>query len=174
MPVQEGDIVKGVVSDITHFGAFVKLETGDKGLIHISEIADTYVRNVSDYLMVNDEVTVKVIAVKDRGKIDLSIRRLTEGEGKPPAQQPTGSGPPRPASRPPARPPARPPGRPPARPSGRPPARPSHRQQASSPPRVGRGGEAFEDKLTSFLKKSSEKLSDVKKRSEKRSRGRRK
>ncbi|MDP7421088.1 MAG: S1 RNA-binding domain-containing protein [bacterium] len=163
MSVQEGDKVKGVVSDVTHFGAFVKLETGEKGLIHISEIANSYVKNVSDHLKIGDEVTVKVIAIKDRGKIDLSIRRLNE-EGTPVPRGPQGRGPQsqRPQSRgPQSRGPQS------RGPQGRKPFSRGSQSQSFS-------GDNFEDKLSFFMKKSQEKLSDAKKRKEKRSRGRRK
>tara|TARA_Y100000031_G_C8175331_1_gene363809 strand:+ start:98 stop:574 length:477 start_codon:yes stop_codon:yes gene_type:complete len=158
MSVQEGDKVKGVVSDVTHFGAFVKLETGEKGLIHISEIANSYVKNVSDHLKIGDEVTVKVIAIKDRGKIDLSIRRLNE-EGTPVPRGPQGRGPQ--AQRPQSRGPQS------RGPQGRKPFSRGSQSQSFS-------GDNFEDKLSFFMKKSQEKLSDAKKRKEKRSRGRRK
>lgn len=75
MSVEVGSIVEGVVTGITHFGAFVKLPGGITGLVHISEIDDTYVRDVKDHLKDNDKVKVKVISVDPKGKIGLSIKR---------------------------------------------------------------------------------------------------
>lgn len=69
-----GAILEGKVTGITHFGAFVELEGGKTGLVHISEVADTYVKDVKDYLKENDVVKVKVIAVEN-GKIGLSIKQ---------------------------------------------------------------------------------------------------
>ncbi|MEW6048555.1 MAG: S1 RNA-binding domain-containing protein [Bacillota bacterium] len=75
MAVEVGSIIEGKVTGITHFGAFVELPDGETGLVHISEIADTYVRDVRDYLTENQVVKVKVINVAD-GKIGLSIRQV--------------------------------------------------------------------------------------------------
>lgn len=75
MALEVGAIVSGLVTGITHFGAFVELETGQTGLVHISEVADAYVKDINDYLKINDRITVKVINVDGRGKIGLSIRQ---------------------------------------------------------------------------------------------------
>ncbi|HEY8486619.1 MAG TPA: S1 RNA-binding domain-containing protein [Limnochordales bacterium] len=75
MALEVGSIVEGKVTGITHFGAFVQLPDGNTGLVHISEIADTYVRDVRDYLTENQVVKVKVIHIQD-GKIGLSIRQV--------------------------------------------------------------------------------------------------
>ena len=63
---------------ITPYGAFLQLEGGKVGLVHISEIDRNYVRNVEDYLHVNDNVQAKVVAIKEDGKIDLSIKALQD------------------------------------------------------------------------------------------------
>ena len=57
------------------YGAFVQLESGETGLVHISEIDRNFVRDVSDHLRETDKVTVKVVGIKDGGKIDLSIKQ---------------------------------------------------------------------------------------------------
>ena len=86
MSIQVGSVVEGVVTGITNFGAFVELPGGKVGLIHISEVADVYVRDVKDFLKEKDKVKVKVLSVDDRGKIGLSIKQLQEpGARKPPA-----------------------------------------------------------------------------------------
>lgn len=75
MPSLEvGSIVEGRVTGITHFGAFVELAGGQTGLVHISEVADTYVKDVKDYLKENDVVRVKILSVEG-GKIGLSIKQ---------------------------------------------------------------------------------------------------
>lgn len=74
MAAEIGAIVKGKVTGITKFGAFVEMDGGGTGLCHISEVADGYVKDVNDFLVNNQEVTVKVIGDKD-GKISLSIRQ---------------------------------------------------------------------------------------------------
>lgn len=76
MPVEVGDIVEGKVTGITNFGAFVELPEGQTGLVHISEIAEVYVKDVRDFLKQNDPVKVKVISVEPRGKIGLSIKQV--------------------------------------------------------------------------------------------------
>ncbi len=74
--IEVGAIVEGTVTGITNFGAFVELPGGKVGLIHISEIADVYVRDVKDYVKEQDKIKVKVLSVDDRGKIGLSLRQL--------------------------------------------------------------------------------------------------
>jgi len=81
MPVEVGSILQGVVTGITNFGAFVQLPGGETGLVHISEIAEVYVRDINDFLKPNDRVNVKVISVDPRGKIGLSIKRASPSAG---------------------------------------------------------------------------------------------
>src|SRR5699024_1155134 len=75
MSIEVGSKLQGKVTGITHFGAFVELEKGPTGLVHISEVADNYVKDINDYLSIGDEVKVKVINVEKDGKIGLSIRK---------------------------------------------------------------------------------------------------
>ncbi|MHB1043329.1 MAG: S1 RNA-binding domain-containing protein [Eubacteriales bacterium] len=75
MPIEVGSVLEGVVSGITNFGAFIELPGGETGLVHISEIAGVYVKDVNDFLKTNDKVTVKVISVDPKGKIGLSIKQ---------------------------------------------------------------------------------------------------
>lgn len=75
MALEVGAIVSGLVTGITNFGAFVELETGQTGLVHISEVADAYVKDINDYLKMGERIRVKVINVDGRGKIGLSIRQ---------------------------------------------------------------------------------------------------
>ena len=78
--IEVNDIVEGSVVGITKFGAFIELEDGKKGLIHISERSNQFVKDLNDFLKVNDKVKAKVIHISDDGKIDLSIKRLNEDE----------------------------------------------------------------------------------------------
>ncbi len=70
--------MEATVQRITPYGAFLQLEDGKVGLVHISEIDRNYVRNVEDHLHLNDRVQVKVVAIKEDGKIDLSIKALQD------------------------------------------------------------------------------------------------
>lgn len=78
MSIEVGSTLEGKVTGITKFGAFVELPTGDTGLVHISEVANTYVKDISNFLKEDDTVKVKVIKVGDDGKIGLSIKQLTD------------------------------------------------------------------------------------------------
>ncbi len=77
MAIAVGNIVEGVVTGITKFGAFVELPGGVTGLVHISEVADAYVNDVKDYLKDRDRVRVKVINIDAQGKIGLSIKQAS-------------------------------------------------------------------------------------------------
>ena len=129
-----GSVVEGKVTGITKFGAFVSLPEGKSGLVHISEIAYTYVNDVKDYLQEGQEVKVKVIGIDDSGRINLSIKK---------AQDP----PPRPAGGPPRQAGGRPGG-------GRPMGFTGQRKPAEPA--------TFEDKLKQFMTASDSKLSEMK------------
>lgn len=74
MTLSVGDIVSGKVVNITNFGAFIEIECGQNGLVHISEISNDYVENVSDVLKKGQEVKAKVLS-NDNGKLSLSIKQ---------------------------------------------------------------------------------------------------
>ncbi len=78
MELTVGSIVDGKVTGIMKFGAFVSLPEGRSGLVHISEIAYTYVNEVSDFLKVGQEVRVKIIGIDENGRINLSIKKTQE------------------------------------------------------------------------------------------------
>ena len=78
MSIEVGSVLDGVVSGITNFGAFIELPEGKTGLVHISEVADEYVKDVHDFLAEKDKVKVKVVAIDEKGKIGLSIKQLQE------------------------------------------------------------------------------------------------
>lgn len=70
-----GEIFEGKITGITKFGAFVSLPDGNNGLVHISEIANTYVNDVHDHVSEGQSVKVKVIGINETGKINLSIKK---------------------------------------------------------------------------------------------------
>lgn len=71
-------MIDGTVERITPYGAFLKLEDGRLGLVHISEIDRNYVKDVHEHLREGDVVQAKVRAIKEDGKIDLSIKALQD------------------------------------------------------------------------------------------------
>jgi S1 RNA binding domain protein len=78
MLVEVGKIVEGKVSGITNFGAFIQLPDGKTGLVHISEVAEEYVKDINAHIKENQMVKVKVISVDNNGKISLSIKKAVE------------------------------------------------------------------------------------------------
>ena len=80
MLVEVGKIVEGKVSGITNFGAFVQLPGGKIGLVHISEIAEEYVKDVKAHLKENQSIKVKVLSVDESGKISLSIKKAQDSK----------------------------------------------------------------------------------------------
>lgn len=83
MSIEVNSKLQGKVTGITNFGAFIELPNGATGLVHISEVADSYVKDINEHLKVGDAVEVKVMSVEGDGKIGLSIRRA-----KPEAERP--------------------------------------------------------------------------------------
>ncbi len=82
MPLKQGTTVEGKVKSVAPFGAFVELEGGSVGLVHISEVSLDYVQNINDYLKPGDIVKVRVVSVDEKGKINLSIKKVLEEEKK--------------------------------------------------------------------------------------------
>ncbi|MFQ6090096.1 MAG: S1 RNA-binding domain-containing protein [Candidatus Bipolaricaulia bacterium] len=80
MEFNVGDVVQGEVVSIKPYGAFLELENGEIGMIHISEIAEEYVSDIANYLAVGEEVMVKVIGENTEGKPNLSLKQLTPEE----------------------------------------------------------------------------------------------
>ena len=133
MEYEVGAVLEGKVTSITKFGAFVALEGGRSGLVHISEIANTYVNDVHDFLQEGQTVKVKLLAIKD-GKLDLSIKKAMPAPERPQRTFQPRQTAPRPAA---------------ARPAA---------QAASTAPS---GDTAFEDKLKQFLSSSERKMADL-------------
>lgn len=82
MSIEVGSKLQGKVTGITNFGAFVELPSGTTGLVHISEVAENYVKDINEFLKVGDEVEVKVINIEKDGKIGLSIKKAKENYGQ--------------------------------------------------------------------------------------------
>ncbi len=81
MQIEEGSVLRGKITGIAPFGAFVELENGKNGLVHISEVASTFVDDISKHLTVGQSVKVKVMTVDEKGKISLSIKRALDDGG---------------------------------------------------------------------------------------------
>ena len=78
MQLTVGDIVEGKVTGITNFGVFVDIGEGKSGMVHISEVAQTFVSQISDFVKQGDIVKAKVLSVSDEGKISLSMKKVEE------------------------------------------------------------------------------------------------
>ncbi len=140
MQLEVGEIFEGKVTGITKFGAFVAMPDGRNGLVHISEIANTYVNEVSEFVKEGETVKVKVIGIGEGGKVNLSIKQT---QPAPPRQF-------RPRS-------AEGGERPPQHRTA-PPKREAPRGQVSGPT----GDSSFEDKLKEFMKQSDSRIADNK------------
>ena len=145
MSIEVGNILEGVVTGITKFGAFVELPGGKVGLVHISEVADVYVKDVNDFLKEKDKVKVKVLSVDEQGKIGLSIKQLQEkkSEEKNVHSEQSGNY-----------------------------HRPTPRKQFNNDFRRNNNSVSFEDKLSKFLKDSDEKLTDLRRKTDSKRGGR--
>ena len=143
MALEVGTVAEGIVSGITNFGAFITLPGNVVGLVHISEVADAYVKDVKDYLKEQDKVLVKVINIDPKGKIGLSIKQAkTHTPGEPIAAGPVVRKERAPVKT--------------AAPSGGRPANQFPRSAGFMPPRSV-APETFEEKLSKFIKESDQK-----------------
>lgn len=97
MSLEVGSILEGKVTGITKFGAFVALEEGKSGMVHISEVATTFVSNIQDFISEGQEVRVKIIGIDEVGRINLSIKKALDpnaaGEQRQPRAQQSGANP---------------------------------------------------------------------------------
>jgi len=80
MQLKVGDIVEGKITGITNFGVFADIGDGKSGMVHISEVARTYVNDIREHVKENDTVKMKVLSIGEDGKISLSIKRAMEPE----------------------------------------------------------------------------------------------
>lgn len=145
--IEVGAVLEGKVTGITKFGAFVALPGGKSGLVHISEVANTYVNDVHDFLADGQTVKVRVLSVSPEGKIALSVKRAEERPA--PAGAPQRSAP-------------------------RPAPQPDRFDAAARYTPTPSGDQNFEDKLKQFMQDASSRISGNKLfEQQKRSRGRR-
>ena len=86
MQVEVGAVLEGKVTGITKFGAFVDLGEGKTGMVHISEVASTYVKEIRDFITEGQTVKVKVLTVGEDGKISLSIKKAAPPAPRQPRQ----------------------------------------------------------------------------------------
>ena len=154
MQIEVGSILEGRVTGITKFGAFVDLGEGKSGMVHISEISNTYVENVSDFLSEGDQVKVKVIGINENGKISLSIKKLSEDPERTSKKSSKGQKERRSGD---------------TRQNRKPPVRPAAKSRNSPGDFVWQKSEAptsFEDMMSKFKQTSDEKISSLKRGSE--------
>ena len=91
MQLEVGQIYEGKVTGITKFGAFVSFENGQTGMVHISEVAPTFVNEIKDFVTEGQTVKVKVLAISEEGKISLSIKKaLPEDQQRRPQRRQEG------------------------------------------------------------------------------------
>lgn len=78
MQLETGKIYEGKVKGITKYGAFVEIAEGVTGMVHISEISNSFVNEIRDHLTENQVVKVKVLGTNEAGKISLSIKKASD------------------------------------------------------------------------------------------------
>lgn len=76
--LEVGAIVEGKVTGLTAFGAFVSLPEGKNGMVHISEVSNSFVKDIKDFLKEGQDVKVKIVNITDEGKISLSIKKAED------------------------------------------------------------------------------------------------
>ncbi len=138
MTLEIGTTVDGTIVKLAEYGAIVRLAGGKTGLIHISEVADTFVRDIKDYYKERDRVRVKILSVNSKGRYQLTTKGIEQ-----PAPEP-----------PPVRQPRKPVERIPE------PVYLGPEEYSARRPRSEVG--SFEDRLSSFLKDSDDRLLDLK------------
>ncbi len=155
MQAQVGAILEGKVTGLTDFGAFVELENGSTGMVHISEVSSTFVKNIRDHLQVNQTVKVKVLSIGENGRINLSIKKVEEQTGSAPTEKRSFSADRQSFSA----------SRPPQRPHSTRRSAPANVWQGSKPQQPA-GAQSFEDMMARFKQVSDEKITDLKRASD--------
>ena len=149
MALEVGSIVEGKITGITKFGAFVGLPEGKSGLVHISEIANSFVSDVHEHVQMGQMVKVRVLNISEDGKINLSIKRALEESPAAPARESF---------------------RRPAAPRPAQLARPAAERTAADGPS---SNTEFEDRLKKFMQESDSRIADNRMYADHRSRSRR-
>ena len=138
-----GTVLEGKVKSITNFGAFIALPENKTGLVHISEVANTYVSDIRQHLTEGQDVKVVIIGAES-GKLNLSIKRL---EAKPQQREPRGGNAPQ--------------------------QRPARPAAPTPPPAPKTADQLFEEKLKQFMSESDSKISSIRQYSDHRTKSRR-
>lgn len=152
MAIEVGSKVPGKVTGITNFGAFVDLGDNQSGLVHISEIANHFVKDINDELTNGQEVVVKVLSIEDNGKIALSLKQAADenpasNQGRPERKAQEAEGRQNKAA-----------------------FKPSQKNYGASPKKASRSNhkqsDDFDALMSSFLKDSEERLTSLKRSTE--------
>lgn len=138
MQIDIGSVYDGTVTGLTKFGAFVKLENGVSGMVHISEVSNEYVNDISEHLSEGDKVKVKVLEINEKGKVSLSIKKALPQQEKPKPQRPSK------------------------------PRRENSDRGWKGAPQESSAPMSFEDMMAKFKAQSEDKMSDLKRNSDKR------
>ena len=149
MQIEQGSVVKGKVTGLTDFGAFVELEGGKTGMVHISEVSTSYVKDIKEHLQLNQEISAMVISVSPEGKIALSIKKLlaSQEQQKRPRQNNSEK-----ADR---------------RPQSQPPKKQTYNNRTDGVvTQETSGNQSFEDMMAKFKQISDEKMTDLKRSSD--------
>ena len=141
MQIDIGSIYDGTVTGLTKFGAFVKLEDGTTGMVHISEVSNEYVNDISEHLAEGDKVKVKVIEINEKGKASLSIKKAMPEPEKPKFEK-------KPKSQ-----------------------KNVNRGWQGKPQEEQSGPMSFEDMMAKFKAQSEDKMSDIKRSTDRRGGG---
>lgn len=156
--LEVGAIFEGKVTGITKFGAFVDLGNGKTGMVHISEVAPVFVKEIRDFVTDGQVVKVKVIGINEDGKISLSMKKADESAQQQQQQRPQRR----------------------REDGGRPPRQNNYTRRESAPPvqsparpgdyewRARENSGSFEDMMSRFKQMSDEKISDLKRAENKR------
>ena len=149
MELTVGEVLEGKVKSITNFGAFISLPENKTGMVHISEVANTYVSDIRQHLTEGQDVKVMVIG-NEAGKLNLSIKRL---EAKPAREEGNRSG---------------------FRSSAPRRDNPQPRRSAPTPPPAPKtADQLFEERLKQFMTESDSKISSIRQYSDHRTKSRR-
>ena len=138
MQIDIGSVYDGTVTGLTKFGAFVKLENGVSGMVHISEVSNEYINDISEHLSEGDKVKVKVLEINEKGKVSLSIKKALPPQEKPKPQKPSK------------------------------PRRDNKDRGWKGAPQESSAPMSFEDMMAKFKAQSEDKMSDLKRSSDKR------
>ena len=145
--LEVGAIVEGKITSLTSFGAFVSLPDNKSGMVHISEVSSSFVKDIKEFLKIGQTVKVKVVGISEDGKISLSIRKAEEGEKEAPKKEQR---------------------------ERKPRAdRPRNANVWQGQPQKNKEAMSFEDMMAQFKQVSDEKMSDLKRSTEFRGNNRR-